>query len=116
MGDLQSSKTTMANFQTCHWDAGNGWKGTFLGQLVAGKPDGEGGLTDEQDGDNYEGQFRAGKFHGQGRACYGYLDHYNGGWKDGKHHGYGVRSYDFGSSGSIRGERSQGDREGCRLV
>lgn len=88
----------MAHSGTCTWDAGNGWMGEYRGQIQDGKPHGHGVLTQEKDGDQYEGHFDAGKFDGKGVASYDQLDMYDGEWKDGKYHGHGVRSYDYGSS------------------
>jgi len=91
----------MARCGACAWDAGNGWSGQYCGQLFFGKPQGLGVLTmdsEEDDGDEYEGYFLDGKFHGKGTATYGHLDQYVGGWKEGKKHGHGVRTYDFGSA------------------
>ena len=88
----------MAGNASCKWDAGNGWMGAYRGQLQDGKPHGHGVLIDAADGDEYDGNFKAGKFHGRGRATYGHLDQYDGEWNDGNYHGHGVRTYDYGSS------------------
>ena len=42
-------------------------------------------------GDEYVGQFRNGKYHGQGKMIYALTGNiYDGDWEDGQHHGQGV--------------------------
>ena len=46
--------------------------------------------------DEYDGEYKDGKYHGEGRLSYSNGDEYSGGWKDGKYDGEGELSYSNG--------------------
>jgi hypothetical protein len=51
-------------------------------------------------GSKYTGEFKNGKYHGQGTITNAAGDKYNGGWKDGKFYGKGTLTYSNGNKKS----------------
>jgi len=67
----------------------------YDGEYKDGKYHGEGRLN-YSNGDEYLGGWKDGKYHGRGRLNYSNGDEYLGGWKDGKYHGEGRLNYSNG--------------------
>ena len=53
-------------------------------------------VNDDDEDQNYEGEFKDGKFHGQGKYTCFVGDVYEGDFKKGKYHGQGKYTYDVG--------------------
>ncbi|MBT6199433.1 MAG: MORN motif precursor [Bacteroidetes Order II. Incertae sedis bacterium] len=64
--------------------------GTYTGEVVNGRPHGQGTLTDT-DGSKYVGEWKDDKRHGQGIQTWTNGAKYFGEWKDDKRHGQGTR-------------------------
>uniref|UniRef100_A0A6C0KG05 Phosphatidylinositol-4-phosphate 5-kinase n=1 Tax=viral metagenome TaxID=1070528 RepID=A0A6C0KG05_9ZZZZ len=61
-------------------------------------------------GGNYDGEWKDGKKHGQGKMTYNNRDIYEGEWKDDKRHGHG--KYSFIDGEVYEGEWKNGQRDG----
>ena len=68
------------------------YDGTYIGEWKNGKFDGQGTITDAY-GDRYIGEWKNGEFDGQGTKTYSYGDRYVGEWKNGKRNGQGTLFY-----------------------
>ena len=68
----------------------------YVGEFKDGKYNGQGTLT-TANGDKYVGEWRDGKHHGYGTLIYSDGTNYVGEWRDGKHHGYGTYAYADGN-------------------
>jgi hypothetical protein len=55
-----------------------------------GQMHGPGGTLKHKDGTFYHGDFKSGKFHGQGTIVHPDGGSYTGGWANGKQEGHGV--------------------------
>jgi len=67
-------------------------------------------------GDTYEGEWKDGKLHGQGKHTYAYGYTYEGEWKDGMRHGQGKETHGQGKEThgerTYEGEYKDGERHG----
>ena len=68
----------------------------YVGEFKDGKYNGQGTLT-TANGDKYVGEWRDGKHHGYGTLIYSDGANYVGEWRDGKHHGHGTYAYADGN-------------------
>mmetsp|Transcript_6112 Transcript_6112/g.13847 ORF Transcript_6112/g.13847 Transcript_6112/m.13847 type:complete len:193 (+) Transcript_6112:518-1096(+) len=85
-------------------------QGNYVGELNAnGLCCGSGQMMWE-DGDVYDGEWKAGKHVGQGTLWYADGDRYEGEWKAGKHDGQGT--YWFADGGRYEGEWKAGEEDG----
>lgn len=91
---------------TAHWLRDGKWSGTYVGEIRAGKLDGQGSQT-WATGEKYVGQFMNGTFHGQGTHTWKDGSTYAGQWKHGKKHGRGTITWADGGYfiGEFRNEK-----------
>ena len=85
-------------------------EGTYTGEVSNNVPNGQGTYT-SPDGMKYVGEWKDGKYHGQGTYIFGSGPHlgdiYVGEWKDNKKHGQGT--YTFASGSKYVGEFKDGN-------
>ena len=67
----------------------------YVGEWKDGKYHGQGTYT-YANGDEYVGEYKDGKYHGQGTLTFANGDEYVGGWKDNKVHGQGTYTFSDG--------------------
>lgn len=60
------------------------------GEFDSGRPSGHGKMTFGQDGSSYNGQFKNGCYHGEGKYTSRKGDVFRGHWRNDKRHGYGL--------------------------
>ena len=86
----------------------------YVGETKNGKPHGQGTYVTFANGDEYVGEFRNGKKHGQGTLTSVPDDKYVGEWKDGKEHGQGT--YTDSKGHNFVGGWKDGERHGQGTV
>ena len=83
---------------------------TYVGEVSSGLPNIFGRLTCPEHNFKYVGEFKNGKYHGQGFFTYESGQKYIGEYKDGKYHGQGTKTASSGAK--YVGEYKDGKRHG----
>tara|TARA_B100000768_G_scaffold145679_1_gene138591 strand:- start:123 stop:464 length:342 start_codon:yes stop_codon:yes gene_type:complete len=64
----------------------------------------------EASGNMYQGEYKAGRYHGHGKLSYADGDAYEGQWREGEKHGHG--KYSFATGDAYEGQWREGKKHG----
>ena len=64
----------------------------------------------EASGNMYQGEYKAGRYHGDGKLSYADGDAYEGQWREGEKHGHG--KYSFATGDAYEGQWREGKKHG----